>query len=96
MTMLPDAGGFTVQNKRPLSSVLPWQVESSFLTSAPLESVETADQPLAVREHVAHVKLHVDLLLLNRLAAQIECQHLELQLVLRKRPGVGLDAKQDF
>ncbi len=36
MTMLPETGGFIVQNTRPLSSVLPWQVESSFLICAPL------------------------------------------------------------
>ena len=49
---------------------------------AALIAVEAADQPLAVREHRAHVELHIDLLLLDRLAAQVEGEHLELQFVL--------------
>ena len=66
-----------------------------FDLGAAFVAVETADQALAIREHFAHVQLRPHLLALDRLPGQVQCEHLELQLILGRGPGVGLDAEND-
>ncbi len=55
--------------------------------------IKTADQPFSVREHVAHEKLHLDLLVADRLAGEVERDHPELEPFLRQRPGIRFDAQ---